>query len=177
MSKNRNINDLDPIFWLKARNFFADERIKELGVILDEWLRTTKRQQELYKQGRTKPWSIVTNCDGIRYKSNHQHWLAFDIFFLNSNWWASWSRPFEVWREVGNIANTYGIDWGYDIWQADKPHFQDNFKKNNMSKKNKKTVDAVIAINSLAWHSLEGNKKNEIQKILAKHNDELRQLK
>ena len=78
---------------------------------------------------------------------------------------------------MGNIANTYGIDWGYDIWQADKPHFQDNFKKNNMSKKNKKTVDAVIAINSLAWHSLEGNKKNEIQKILAKHNDELRQLK
>lgn len=37
-----------------------------------EGLRTTKRQQELYAQGRTKPGPKVTNADGVKNKSNHQ---------------------------------------------------------------------------------------------------------
>lgn len=37
-----------------------------------EGLRTTKRQQDIYAQGRTKPGSIVTYADGVKNKSNHQ---------------------------------------------------------------------------------------------------------
>ena len=37
-----------------------------------EGLRTTKRQQDLYAQGRTKPGNIVTKADGVKNKSNHQ---------------------------------------------------------------------------------------------------------
>lgn len=33
-----------------------------------------------------------------------------------------------VWREIAEVANKYGIDWGYDLWETDKPHFQDNGK-------------------------------------------------
>lgn len=39
---------------------------------ITEGLRTTKRQQELYAQGRTKPGTKVTNADGVKSKSNHQ---------------------------------------------------------------------------------------------------------
>lgn len=37
-----------------------------------EGVRTTKKQQEYYAQGRTKPGKIVTYSDGIIKKSNHQ---------------------------------------------------------------------------------------------------------
>lgn len=37
-----------------------------------EGVRSTKRQQELYALGRTKPGRKVTNADGVRRKSNHQ---------------------------------------------------------------------------------------------------------
>lgn len=33
------------------------------------------------------------------------------------------------WRAVADIAKKYGIDWGYDLWKWDKPHFQDNGKE------------------------------------------------
>lgn len=37
-----------------------------------EGVRTTKRQQEIFAQGRTKPGNIVTYADGVKNKSNHQ---------------------------------------------------------------------------------------------------------
>ncbi|MBT3726215.1 hypothetical protein HOG21_00495 [bacterium] len=33
------------------------------------------------------------------------------------------------WKEIAEIAKKYGIDWGYDLWKTDKPHFQDNMKE------------------------------------------------
>ena len=30
------------------------------------------------------------------------------------------------WRVVADVAKKYGIDWGYDLWKWDQPHFQDN---------------------------------------------------
>jgi len=35
-------------------------------------VRTTKMQQDLYAQGRTKKGNIVTKADGVKNKSNHQ---------------------------------------------------------------------------------------------------------
>ena len=50
-----------------------------------EGVRTVKRQQELYAQGRTTKGAVVTNVDGIRKKSNHQpkadgYGYAVDIY-------------------------------------------------------------------------------------------------
>jgi len=28
------------------------------------------------------------------------------------------------WRKIADSAKKYGIDWGYDLWKRDKPHFQ-----------------------------------------------------
>lgn len=43
-----------------------------IDFMIVEGVRTMKRQQDLYAQGRTKPGAIVTYADGIKNKSNHQ---------------------------------------------------------------------------------------------------------
>ena len=50
------------------------EAIKDSPVdfTITEGLRTTKRQQDLYAQGRTKPGIKVTQKNGTTNKSNHQ---------------------------------------------------------------------------------------------------------
>ncbi len=63
---------------LKSVNPNLVEIIKEaiqstsIPFIITEGVRTTERQKELYAQGRTAPGQIVTNCDGVKVKSNHQ---------------------------------------------------------------------------------------------------------
>lgn len=55
--------------------------------------RTPVEQKALYAKGRTEPGQIVTNIDGIREKSKHNHHpsLAFDIYYWNGQK-ASWNR-------------------------------------------------------------------------------------
>lgn len=50
------------------------EAIKDspIDFTIIEGVRTVKRQQELYAQGRTTKGSIVTYADGVKKKSNHQ---------------------------------------------------------------------------------------------------------
>lgn len=50
------------------------EAIKDTPIdfTIVEGVRTVKRQQQLYAQGRTAKGSIVTFADGIKNKSNHQ---------------------------------------------------------------------------------------------------------
>lgn len=43
-----------------------------IDYMIVEGVRTNKRQQDLYAQGRTKPGQIVTYADGVKNKSNHQ---------------------------------------------------------------------------------------------------------
>ena len=45
-----------------------------------------------------------------------------------------------TWGEIGDIANKYGIDWGWDLWKTDKPHFQDNRK----SLESKETINETL---------------------------------
>jgi len=96
-----------------------------------EGVRTVKRQQELYAQGRTAPGKIVTNVDGVKRKSNHQPKAdgkghAVDIVPFPVDWNSS--------IKFDNIANAMklaacelgiNIVWGGD-WKTlvDKPHFE-----------------------------------------------------
>lgn len=40
--------------------------------LITEGVRTVERQKKLYEQGREVSGTIITNCDGIKVKSNHQ---------------------------------------------------------------------------------------------------------
>jgi len=47
--------------------------------------------------------------------------LAVDIAFYGS---ALYPSDLSLWRNLADKAKKHGIDWGYDLWDWDKPHFQ-----------------------------------------------------
>lgn len=64
-----NLEDVHPNLRKTIKEAITDSPV-DFTVV--EGVRTLKRQQELYAQGRTRPGKKVTNADGVRNKSNHQ---------------------------------------------------------------------------------------------------------
>lgn len=96
-------------------------------MVVTDGVRTLKRQQDLYAQGRTAPGNIVTNADGIRAKSNHQvkedGWgHAVDMTFVVDGK-PTWSDALR-WRLYGEVAAACGCKWG-GFWKTpDRPHIE-----------------------------------------------------
>lgn len=126
---NRDINKLSDNFKLKVIDFL--NAVWET-IFITEWWRSNERQAELYNQGRTTSWNIVT---WVKH-SNHQDWLAIDIAFKWDNLYPTWLW---TWMEISDIAKKHWIDWGFDLWGIDKPHFQDNWKPYISKEKDAKT--------------------------------------
>lgn len=98
---------------------------------ITQGIRSVEEQQKLYAQGRTLPGSKVTNCDGIKYKSNHQikndgYGHAFDIAVLINNK-ITWDPKYyiEVGKAAEQLMKDYEIEWGGN-WKRfkDYPHFE-----------------------------------------------------
>lgn len=125
---DRDINNLDKNFALKVKLFMDEVWDK---VFITEWYRNQERQDYLYSLWRTLPWKTVTWTKN----SEHTKGKAIDIAFL-------WDEPYPndiyKWKEISEKAKKYGIDWWYDLWGKDKPHFQDNNKPLDMFLKNSK---------------------------------------
>lgn len=99
-----------------------------------EGVRTAKRQNDLFKQGRSLPGPIVTTKDGYTKKSNHQpkadgYGYAVDLYpYINGG--VSFQSPKAqkiiadhikaVAKEL-NIKIVCGIDWKEP---HDPPHFE-----------------------------------------------------
>lgn len=100
---------------------------------ITEGVRTVRRQQELYAQGRTKPGNIVTNVDGVNKISNHQpkpdgYGHAVDLYpYVNGrvqvNDVANLKR---IADHIKAVARLHGIrmEWGGDWKMRDYPHFE-----------------------------------------------------
>ena len=104
--------------------------------------RTTEQQKALYAQRRTKPGRIVTNCDGVRAKSNHQiksdgFGYAVDIFpcgvIENGVYRKFTSEEGYDEKKLKLIANhilavakskNINIEWGGNWKMKDTPHFE-----------------------------------------------------
>lgn len=110
----RGTDKLSPKFKEKVENFIAEVNKKSPIIFITETWRSDERQAELIKAGLSQV-----------KRSNHQDGLAVDIAFTGS---ALYPSDEKLWRSVADIAKKYGIDWGYDLWKWDKPHFQDNGK-------------------------------------------------
>lgn len=93
-------------------------------------VRTTKEQQDLYAQGRTKAGAIVTNADGVRNKSNHQaksdgFGYAVDIVPYPVDW-----NDLDKFKVIANAMQLAAcelgvtINWGGDWKMKDFPHFE-----------------------------------------------------
>ena len=113
-TSDRDVSKLDKNFKRKVDAFMAEVNANNKIIFITEWWRSQERQNELIKAGLSQV-----------KRSNHQDWLAIDIGFYGSELYPSDNNR---WRKVADIAKKYGIDWGYDLWKWDKPHFQDNGK-------------------------------------------------
>jgi hypothetical protein len=92
-----------------------------LTVEVVQGLRTFAEQNELFKQGRTKPGQIVTRAKGGQ--SNHNYGLAVDLCpFVNGK--PQWNDNAAFMR-IGIEAAKLGLEWGGG-WKKfiDKPHVQ-----------------------------------------------------
>lgn len=92
-----------------------------------EGLRTTARQQGLYAIGRTAgtPGQIVTQCDGVTTKSNHQAHAdglgyAADVAFAAEKPFSS-ANP---WSLLGQSAEAAGLLWGGHFSFVDLDHVE-----------------------------------------------------
>ena len=92
-----------------------------------EGLRTTARQQGLYAIGRTvgEHGKVVTNCDGVTTKSNHQahadgYGYAADVAFAVEKPFAA-SNP---WNLLGAAAESLGMVWGGHFSFVDLDHVE-----------------------------------------------------
>ena len=106
------------------------ELLAEIGenVLITSGKRTEKEQNELYAQGRTKPGQKVTWVKGL--DSNHVHGLAIDIvpvgplgIQFSKQYKLEWAAG-KRYQRIAAIAKTIGFEWGYDLWETDKPHLQ-----------------------------------------------------
>ena len=126
------------------------EAIKVVDFTVLSGKRTAEEQFELWKKGRKlikptdpykrKSWKIVnhkevvTYRDGYEKKSNHQgepKSKAVDI----TPYPIDWSNTARMHHLAGVIAGvqdrlfreskiTKKLDWGFDLWDFDRPHFQ-----------------------------------------------------
>lgn len=125
----RKTDKLQYNFRNKVRKFINET--EHLGVFITETWRSEERQKELYKQK-------LSFLDGVHKKSMHQLGLAVDIAFRGPE---LYPKDIAIWQRVASIEKKHGMDWGYDLWQWDKPHFQDNPEKEKI--KNKKILEKI----------------------------------
>ena len=114
---NKDINRLRSPFKEKVKAFLIDCYIQWLQVFVTEWLRTPMRQKELYAQGRTKPWKIVTwTMDSL-----HLSWNAIDIAYREKELYPTDSV---WWKTVFNTAKRYWIGNLWEDAKLEKAHLQ-----------------------------------------------------
>lgn len=86
--------------------------------------RSPAEQQALYAKGRSVPGRIVTNCDGLKAVSKHNHFpsLALDFCILIHGK-VSWDSAEYVW--IGVLAEARDLVWG-GAWAhfPDYPHLE-----------------------------------------------------
>lgn len=84
-------------------------------IFVTESIRSQKRQDCLVRSGYSKV-----------AQSLHQKGIAIDIAFRGKELYPS---DINKWRDVANVAKSCGLDWGFDLWNWDKAHFQDDLSE------------------------------------------------
>ena len=109
MKLSRDLNDLTE----KVKN--AAQVI--VGVHPDVFITETGRSEAQQRENIAK---------GVSWTMDSMHMMkpksrAFDIAFQGSE---LYPKDIERWKAVAKTAKECGMDWGYDLWKTDKPHFQ-----------------------------------------------------
>lgn len=135
---SRAIDDLLPLVALAVRRAIAKLEADGLEVFVDSTFRTLTEQQALFAQGRealivvndlraragmgpiteTQNKYKCTNCDGVKFKSNHQNKTALDVTAA-INGRPVWPRHSDPrWKQIADAFIAEGFRWGGD-WDGD----------------------------------------------------------
>ncbi|GAA4368866.1 hypothetical protein GCM10023185_42000 [Hymenobacter saemangeumensis] len=106
--------------------WIGDPVLRLVGVpIITECYRSAERQDELYRQGRSKPGPVVTYKRGGESKHNHLPCPALDVAFLLADGSVSWSglllSKFARLMKAADARVCWGGDWRRF---KDRPHFE-----------------------------------------------------
>ena len=110
------------------------ESKQDFTILSTGGVRTNKQQLAMYAQGRTKEGNKVTWTKN----SFHQYGLAVDLVAYK-NGRASWD--IKLYKEIAlamkKVITKYNlpIDWGFDLWQRDLPHWQITTLENKDARK------------------------------------------
>ncbi|NDV77839.1 M15 family peptidase [Dysgonomonas sp. 511] len=135
----RSLKNMEGVHPLLVELLMASIPDSPVDFTVVEGLRTTKRQQELYAQGRTKPGAIVTKVDGVKKLSNHQDeadgvkdglGCAVDIYpFFKGQVQVNHKDTHRCLKLISDhikakakelgLTVVWGGDWGWDY-----PHFE-----------------------------------------------------
>lgn len=120
MTNSRKLTDLLPVVQAKAKAFIAAAKAEGIDVLITSTYRDNQSQDELYAQGRTRPGKVVTNARGGQ--SYHNYRVAFDFVPVIGGK-AVWS-DLALFRRLGKIGKSLGLEWGGDWKFRDYPHLQ-----------------------------------------------------
>lgn len=112
---------LDPVMQERVGTMLHMLEMAGEDVLLTDGYRTVKEQNALFSQGRTKPGKIVTYLKGD--ESLHCWGISVDLVPVDRNGRVRYDAA-DRYEKVAAVARELGIDWGYALWQFDKPHFQ-----------------------------------------------------
>jgi len=115
----KNIATLHPQVAFLAERLVRQATTQGIDVRVICGLRTIGEQDALYAQGRTKPGPIVTEARGGQ--SWHNFGTAFDVGVFHGSEYLGASP---LYREVGKLGKSLGLEWGGDWKFLDEPHFQ-----------------------------------------------------
>ncbi|MFB4168055.1 M15 family metallopeptidase [Virgibacillus sp. JSM 102003] len=126
--------ELDPVVAAKTNQLLKKSAQQDINVVITEKIRSIKRQNDLYEQGRSSDGDVVTYAKGG--ESYHNYGLAVDFALRNNNGEIIWDINYDGnnngkadWFEVADIAKQLGFEWGGD-WSKfkDYPHLQMDFE-------------------------------------------------
>lgn len=151
----KRIEKLNPKLQERLKVFLKECEYQNINVAILETVRSEEVQKAYYAQGREyledvndlrrkaglyeisdkENKNIVTNCDGVKNKSNHQVKLdgwgyAVDIALVDEKGRVRWNAPQSEWERMGKLAEECGLDWVAGgrgaIWGKgwDNPHFE-----------------------------------------------------
>lgn len=115
-------------------DFLARAVVAEFDCTVTDGFRTEAEQMKLYANGRTNSKPIVTNCDGVVKKSNHQSGRAIDMVpypvdYKDTDRMAYFAGYVKGTAMKLGIKITWGGDWDNDTELKDNrfrdwPHFE-----------------------------------------------------
>lgn len=153
MSQVRSLKELNPLVEYLARRALEDIKKQGVDPLVVETYRPQSRQNELYRQGRTKPGNKVTWTKN----SKHTTRKALDVVPQRSGK-AIWKAADPDFVIIINTMIAYGFEAGHN-WKntVDSAHFQIDGNFTTSFRKNKTTREVTKMIQAKVGAKVDGS--------------------